>query len=226
MPVRLRWPSLAEALYHHDAEDVRRWSTRTRALAHRDWAGQTALHVAPSASLARILITAGAPIDARDNAGLSPVDVALRRGRCGVAMALLQAGARPSANALHWAAWKGSPEVVRALLDRGFLATDPDSRGQTPLHWLFRSRLRFPVQATVVAKLLVSNGATWHTVDKRGVSPSDLLHRRQALLSSWPTRIRQGLLQLWLRFVGQKRVSETRRVQQLKALMESVGASA
>lgn len=223
MAGHFRWNSLNEALRRQDEEDVRQWLAKSSALSQQDWAGRYPLHGAPSVSLVKLLLDAGANIGAEDNAGLTALDIALRKGNHAVALALLEAGAKPRPAALHWAAWKGSPRVVEALMAQGLKATAQDVRGQSPLHWVFRSHSGVSVHAEAVARLLLANGGSWVAPDHQGTTPKDLLKQHQAWLSQWPVRFGQWAYRLWLRLVGKKTLSDAQR---LLLLEKSVPAPA
>ena len=107
--------------------------------------GMTALHWAAengNADLARILLTAGADVDAVTRLGdFTPLHIASKSGAQATVRVLLEGGSAPdvltSAGGvapLHYAASAGSVESVKALLEHG---ADPDVRErmwqQTPL---------------------------------------------------------------------------------------------
>ena len=77
---------------------------------------------------ARLLVAAGADVDAAAASGTSPLVVAAHSGHGGLAAFLLSAGADPGAadagyGALHAAVLRGDPPLVRVLLAHG---ADPD----------------------------------------------------------------------------------------------------
>ena len=81
------------------------------------------------AASARILVAAGADVDAAAASGTSPLVVAAHSGHGAVAAFLLAAGADPGAadagyGALHAAVLRGDPDMVRGLLAHG---ADPDA---------------------------------------------------------------------------------------------------
>ena len=81
------------------------------------------------AASARLLVAAGADVDAAAASGTSPLVVAAHSGHGALAAFLLDAGADPGAAdagyaALHAAALRGDPDLVRALLAHG---ADPDA---------------------------------------------------------------------------------------------------
>ena len=78
---------------------------------------------------ARLLVAAGADVDAAAASGTSPLVVAAHSGHAALAAFLLEAGADPGAAdagyaALHAAVLRGDPDLVRALLAHG---ADPDA---------------------------------------------------------------------------------------------------
>ena len=81
------------------------------------------------AASARILVAAGADVDAAAASGTSPLVVAAHSGHGALAAFLLAAGADPGAadagyGALHAAVLRGDPRLVRVLLAHG---ADPDA---------------------------------------------------------------------------------------------------
>ena len=78
---------------------------------------------------ARLLVAAGADVDAAAASGTSPLVVAAHSGHGALAAFLLEVGADPGAadagyGALHAAVLRGDPDLVRALLAHG---ADPDA---------------------------------------------------------------------------------------------------
>lgn len=222
MPVRFRWTSLSEAIRRQDVQDVHQWLAHSSSLCDRDWAGRTPLHGVSSAPLAKLLLEADVHLNAADNAGLTALDVALRKGNTAVALVLLEAGAQPGATSLHWAAWKGSARLAEAMLKRGCLATGQDTRGQSPLHWVFRSsRSGVSVHAEGVVRLLLENGASWDAPDHEGKTPRSLLAEHKAWLAQWPVRLTQAAHRCWLRMVGKKALSAAQRLVRLEKAVPS-----
>ena len=94
--------------------------------------------------IARILLDAGATVDARTrNGAYTPLHEASRAGNASVARVLLEAGADPAARTtaggatpLHFAAISGSAAAVEALLESGAEVDSRESESeQTPLTW-------------------------------------------------------------------------------------------
>jgi ankyrin repeat protein len=90
-------------------------------------------------SIARLLLSAGAPVDSLDHEGLTPLARACARGRADMVQVLLDVGARwdtPTATgmtAAHFACISGTPTLLDILAgsERGFEV--PDANGFTPL---------------------------------------------------------------------------------------------
>lgn len=96
---------------------------------HRDTHGQTVLHWAATLETSKefvLLCALGARWDARDHAGRTPVDVALKQRYVEPLLALVESGLAPATllfphmeKLRDWAFADGCPEDnVRAMLDR------------------------------------------------------------------------------------------------------------
>lgn len=214
-----RWPSLLEALRRQDVADVELWLNTPGVLAHRDWAGQAPLHAVPTAGLARRLLAAGAEVHARDNAGLTALDMALRRGRPGVALALLEAGAEISPTALHWASWRTDARVVKKLLDRGCSVSALDAQGRTPLHWVLGERSAVRKETLGIVQCLVASGAQWDVSDRAGKTPAGLLVAQQKKASARWRRTLQWIQSIWRLAVGHKALGQQQRLRALASLV-------
>ena len=108
-----------------------------------DWSGYTPLHVAAewgSVDAAKVIIAAGAKVDAVDSSGCTPLICASALGRTEVAELLLSNGADVNApdkkgyTALHWACEEGRPEAVKLLISKGADLNARDKSLATPLH--------------------------------------------------------------------------------------------
>jgi uncharacterized protein len=136
--------TLIDAVKAGDRTTVRALLNRTSVIAAEP-DGMTALHWAVragDAETARILIRAGANVNAANRYGITPLSLAANNGDAIVSRALLDAGANANAvgadgeTVLMTAARAGSADVVRALLDRGADANAAESwQGQTALMW-------------------------------------------------------------------------------------------
>jgi ankyrin repeat protein len=104
-----------------------------------------------AANVAKVLIVAGADIEATSIFG---------------------------ANALHWAAFMGMPDTVNLLLDHGAaLETRCREFGSTPLFWAVQGFSRYGPRhkndQTGAARMLLERGAIAHTLNIEGVSAKE-----------------------------------------------------
>ena len=107
--------------------------------------GSTALHWAvhwDNAAVTRQLIAAGAPVNAADDHGVTPLGLASANGNAAIAAVLLETGANPNAarnngeTPLMTAARSGSAKTVALLLGRGATVDAREqTRAQTALMW-------------------------------------------------------------------------------------------
>lgn len=88
----------------------------------------------------QLLLDKGADVAIADNDGNTALLYAIKSGNAALVKSLLDHGANVGdrdryyrRNALHWAAIKGHPDMVRLLLERGADAMATDSLGRTPL---------------------------------------------------------------------------------------------
>jgi ankyrin repeat protein len=139
--------------------------------------GEHPLHLAATrtsaASIAKLLISRGAQLDARDAAGRTPLIAAVLADNVEVAEMLLAAGAdletvdsHLGASPLSWAACWGRVRAVKFLVSKGAQInrrTGPD--GDTPFHsavWCKRFEL---------IDYLVANGADVNARNNKGLTP-------------------------------------------------------
>jgi ankyrin repeat protein len=172
-----------------------------------DPAGRTPLHLAATrysprgegASMAELLLDAGARIEARDRKGLTPLNAATGNGNLAAARLLLDRGADMNtvnlrgATPLHAAAGGGHEEMARLLIERGADVNARDDQGNTPLHRALSpprslgmignlsGRRRFGTVGIIppgadphaVAALLIEKGADPGIANERGETPRD-----------------------------------------------------
>ena len=107
-------------------------------------------------------------LEAKDNAGKTPMLLAAENNHKMVLTWLLEVGAsvkakdRDGRTALHWGALKGHEEVVEGLLQAGAVVEAQNVRGKTPLHWAVENG------HTRATKLLLDAGGSVSTKDKEG----------------------------------------------------------
>jgi serine/threonine-protein phosphatase 6 regulatory ankyrin repeat subunit B len=95
-------------------------------------AGRTAMHVCRSTDVVGALVLVGANVNARDERGVTPLQLACATGSEDLVMAMLRAGADASScGPLHLSR---SAAITAALLDAGANADARDAHGSTALH--------------------------------------------------------------------------------------------
>lgn len=131
--------------------------------------GDTALHLAATPQVTRILLAHGAKVDARNAEGVTPLMCCA--GDDEQVQLLLQHGASGAARdetgrtALHWAANFGEPAAIGMLIARGCPVDGQDNRGRTALHLAARRG------ESAVVSVLLSRGATVDAREKLGMTP-------------------------------------------------------
>ncbi|KAI9685936.1 MAG: hypothetical protein M1820_010722, partial [Bogoriella megaspora] len=127
----------------------------------------------------RLLVHAGAPINAKLDSGESALSLATREFRPASVLLLLERGAhidstnRDGITALHRAIGSfkltgnriGNPDAVKMLLDNGAQVDVTDSYGWTALH---RAVLALDVKSI---EILLAHGASTHNTDPEGYTP-------------------------------------------------------
>ena len=123
--------------------------------------------------LARLLLTAGADVNAKNKWGSTPLHAAAREGHTEAVRLLLEAGADVNAEnedgetPLHWAAWEGHTDVVRLLLAAGADVNAKDKDVRTPLH------LAAKKERPDVVRLLLEAGADANGTSRWKLTPLD-----------------------------------------------------
>ena len=114
----------------------------------------------------KILLKAGADVNANDNHGLTPSHCAAGEGHPEAAKILLKAGAEVNAKdkngwtSLHWAAFRGYTETAKVLLKARAEANAKDKWGKTPLDSVNWGRgVINPKEQAKCAELLRKHGA-------------------------------------------------------------------
>ena len=175
-------------------------------IAHYLYAGDTALHMAAAAFRRRVaeyLVAHGADCRARNRRGAEPLHYAADANRwdptaqAEVISYLISVGANPNAldsdgvAPLHRAVRTRSLEAVRALLDGGAKARQPNKAGSTPLHLAVQMTGRGGSgsphardQQAGIVRLLLERGAKLTDRDGRGrdVQQAATSERTRALL--------------------------------------------
>ncbi len=153
---------------------------------HMDGALSKPLHLAAeqgNIGLARLLLTRGALVDARDRRDGTPLMRAARRDLVAMVKVLVEAGADTEActdhgeTSLHRAADAGATAAVQQLLESGADVDGRDSHGWTPLHKA-TGGYGGEASCTDVVAALVGAGATVDARTEDGHRPIELASRR------------------------------------------------
>ena len=138
--------------------------------------GAHPLHLAvlhDQAAAAKLLLTRGANVEARDAWGRTPLHIASAFGAVATTTTLLDQGADLFASEesygdmpIHMASWGGHVELLKLFLARG---VDINARshhdGESPLHYAAQWN------QLAVIRFLVANGADLHMGDDAGATP-------------------------------------------------------
>jgi ankyrin repeat protein len=141
--------------------------------------GFTLLHRVRRPDEARLLLSRGAELEARNRYGSTPLLEACRRNLPNVVRFLLSRKANPSARmadgstALHLAADSAGPEVASLLLASKVPANATDRRGRTPLHRAAQSG------NAPVLEVLLRAGANPSLEDADGRTPLAITEQRR-----------------------------------------------
>ena len=150
--------------------------------------GEHPLHLAAmrswGANTARLLVSRGAQLDARDAAGRTPLIIAVLADNFELADVLLDAGADLEAadgnfgeSPLSWAACWGRLSAAKFLLSKGAQINRKTGReGNTPLHRAVICSKGHPE----MIKYLVANGADVNATNNEGLTPIERAHNRKA----------------------------------------------
>jgi ankyrin repeat protein len=130
------------------------------------------------------LIDKGANINVLDHEGYSPLVLALKEDHINIAKMLMDARANANigggiiGNALHLAAYKAEPWLVRDLIKRGGDVNSTDCEGNTPLHIVCGVYNRNLRKNSLIAEMLVKAGAQKNLLNKDRWGPLHLAARR------------------------------------------------
>jgi ankyrin repeat protein len=162
---------------------------------------QTALHIAAAygkTDIVKALLAAGARVDVVDQDGNTPLHIAVRNPSGQIVKDLLDAGAKVDAvnkdglQPIHVAARSAQADSIQILLGAGAQSDAVDLHGLRPLHFAAQggaqrisvsrtfgqkghnlTRLLYGMEYTIVAKVLLSHGASLDVEDKTGKRPID-----------------------------------------------------
>jgi ankyrin repeat protein len=159
----------SEALYEHDRDGLERaLAARPDVSAPEDEGGLTLLHMAASAwndaGVIRLLVEAGAPVDAQDCLGRTPLYQAVEAKHVDNVQALLDAGAdanrvctKDNTHALFRAIYAGRADIALLLLPRSAdVNIEALQDGGTPLLWAVG------LGSAELVRALVARGADIH----------------------------------------------------------------
>jgi len=167
---------LMRAVQHGTAEEILAALAAKPDLTWPDSEGMTSLHHAAADNkleTARLLIEAGAPVDAASNNGRTPLTLAAERGHLDMAKLLIAAGGgtREDETALHRAAEQRQHDMVRLLLDAGLAVDFLPMAGERPL------ALAAGANDTQIIAMLLDAGAA---INARDMFNRTALHRAAA----------------------------------------------
>lgn len=121
----------------------------------------------------RLLIAAGANVNAGNEAGWTPLKSAITKGNAGFVELLISKGADVHASAsLYYAVGNGA--ITRILLNAGARVNETDRQGRTPLHY---------VTSPQSARLLIEAGADINAIAEKS-TPLDAAREK---LHGWKT---------------------------------------
>jgi|GEM_PF-2193691 len=160
-------PTLVDAIKHNNIELMQ--DLIRHANIHQVTHGQTPLHIAAiegQLDAVKILIGAGADIDARNAQGVTPLQLAAHHQRPLDMIQFLLTCAQQDIQhygryPLHEAIYHGLPTVVKPLLEAGIKANDSDSHGHTPL-FTAAGKNQLPIVAQLIAAQGKVNQANEH----------------------------------------------------------------
>jgi ankyrin repeat protein len=150
-------------------------------VAHRDWRGRTALHMAVEqdniASVNMLRWRRANPLH-QGSDGQTPLDIAVKAGRYMTVVALLHNFTGPivrngeRSTLLHYSAEHGTAQIAIKLIDAGVDVDVRDMNHRTPLHLAVCNGHELTVQ-----KLLIA-GAHTLRLDRNGKTPIDMAAER------------------------------------------------
>jgi cytohesin len=140
------------------------------------FADGTPLHYAAAnghKEIAELLIEKGADMNAKDEDGGTPLDVAIKYKQTETVDLLRKhGGISGAADSIHLAAAVGNIEAVKQHLAAGVDVTAKGYRGFTPLHYAARNGHK------EIAELLITKGADVNAKDEDGNTPLDKAIKR------------------------------------------------
>lgn len=180
---RSRDTLLHMAVIDGDEDAIRRLFDQGYSCTAQNESGETPLHVLAkrqnaSTAVLDLLLAHGAPVNAMDHFGYTPLHEAALNGDAHVVGKLLSKGADPNMKtvdgntSLHYAVISGSLAKVKNLLQAGADSGAKNATDNTPLHWVAGRENANPG----ILRLLLAYGADREAKNKDGETPLDRAH--------------------------------------------------
>ena len=194
--------------------------------------GDTPLHraaeVIPGDDLAELLIAQGADVNAKNNEGKTPLQLALKRENMDVVVLLIAKGAqftdkevtskdKQGYTLLHYAARGDSKRAIELLIAKGIqVNANNNESGSTPLHWAAAHGSKN------VAQMLIAKGADVNAEDNSSKTPLYYAIKRYKKSSQRSQKLYQ-YLSLFYPHEKQEIVKESKDSTEIVKLLKNYG---